>query len=1063
MSTRWHRWFSILFVGLLSIGAGLTNSVSAQAPPPLSQPAINAQTGTPGVRLVRSDVEGIVLELTVPAVRFERVTRDGQTYDRPVLTGYERIAQPGHPELPQHTVLFGVPPNARIELDLLADSVQELFGRYRLAPAPPLTAGPDLRPDDPLASLTGGRMSAAALLDPGSVLDDGAFSRSSDLYPLAPVQILSSGSIRDQRYVQLRLSPLQYLPATGQLRLHQRLTIQLRFVYDGPAPAIAPQPRADGPFEAVLRQTLLNYDIAQGWRREAPAAPLAVDAPPNPAASQASWKIVTGAAGLYRLTYGELQAVGVPVTSLDPRTLKVYHDGAEVPIRLLGEQDGRFDSGDLVLFYGAPHHTRYTDTNVYWLSLGSGTGRRMATRSAAPVGELPTPDTFRSTLRLEDDRLYFAGYPRTGGGDRWYWEVLNPPNYATATVTATLSAVATTETGCRLRSTLFGLSSNPSITPDHHVRLVLNGTRVDDARWDGQTERVGEVAFGCSLLTMGRNVIRLDSPQDTGASSDVALVNWFELEYPRPFVADGDRLAFRYDQAGDWEYHIDGFTGSDLEVYDVTDPEAPLLLTNPVVEAGAAFRLRFRDAVAAPTAYLVQRSTQRLAPQALIRDTPSSWRSPDHGADYIVITHADFRSAIQPLVDHRAARGLRTVVVDVQDIYDEFSAGHFDAGAIHDFLEYAYFNWQRPAPSYVLLVGDGHYDFKDARGTGEPVFIPPYLWPVDPFIGETASDNRYVTVAGDDLVPDLAIGRLPVQTAAQATALVNKILAYEREPTTQDWNRHLVFVADNSYSPSNRLDSAGDFWALSDDVALNHVPPPYVAQRIYYDPSPRYAGESYKYTTVDSTRAAIVAAINSGALVVNYIGHAAPQFWAGENLLRFQEGDALRNTHFPVMLPMTCYEGSFQIPAWQSLAEYLLLQDGRGAVASFSADGLGVATGHDYLDRGFLDGLFQERLRRLGLVAVRAKLNLYINSGGTSLDLLDTYNLLGDPALELAMPKLVYDFDANGQVDVGDIQIIAGRWHQAAEPPYDVDGDGWVSVVDITEVAAHFGQWEPGD
>ena len=96
------------------------------------------------------------------------------------------------------------------------------------------------------------------------------------------------------------------------------------------------------------------------------------------------------------------------------------------------------------------------------------------------------------------------------------------------------------------------------------------------------------------------------------------------------------------------------------------------------------------------------------------------------------------------------------MVVDVQDIYDEFNGGMFDPQAIHDFLAYAYAYWTPPAPSYVVLMGDGNYDFKDNIGMGETNYIPPYLADVDPWIGETAADNRYVTVSGNDILPRYA-------------------------------------------------------------------------------------------------------------------------------------------------------------------------------------------------------------------------------------------------------------------------------------------------------------------
>ena len=161
--------------------------------------------------------------------------------------------------------------------------------------------------------------------------------------------------------------------------------------------------------------------------------------------------------------------------------------------------------------------------------------------------------------------------------------------------------------------------------------------------------------------------------------------------------------------------------------------------------------------------------------------------------------------------------------VDVQDVYDEFSYGRVDPEAIRSFLAYAYTSWNGTGerPRYVLLVGDGHYDFTGVSGTTLPNLIPPYLINIDPWLGETAADNRYVSVDGPaDYMPDMAIGRIPATSPSDVTAVVNKIIAYETTAPAGAWQSRVVFVADNN------LDPAGDFHAFSDEVRLNWLPPP---------------------------------------------------------------------------------------------------------------------------------------------------------------------------------------------------------------------------------------------
>ena len=171
-------------------------------------------------------------------------------------------------------------------------------------------------------------------------------------------------------------------------------------------------------------------------------------------------------------------------------------------------------------------------------------------------------------------------------------------------------------------------------------------------------------------------------------------------------------------------------------------------------------------------------------PVSLEADTPSNLRDATHGADYLIITHADFAGALLPLVAHRRGQGLRVVVVDVQDVYDEFSAGRLDPEAIRSFIAYASAQWSKPAPSYVLLVGDGSYDFLGYSGYGSRNYIPPYLQMVNPIWGETAADNRYAML-DDDLLPDLMLGRLPVSSPAEAAIVVQKIVDYAALPSRQ--------------------------------------------------------------------------------------------------------------------------------------------------------------------------------------------------------------------------------------------------------------------------------------
>ena len=97
-----------------------------------------------------------------------------------------------------------------------------------------------------------------------------------------------------------------------------------------------------------------------------------------------------------------------------------------------------------------------------------------------------------------------------------------------------------------------------------------------------------------------------------------------------------------------------------------------------------------------------------------------------------------------------------------------------------------------------------------------PSFIPPYLAFVDSTVGEVATDERYGDV-NDDGFAEVAVGRLAVNTLAEADVVVDKIRNYDETARRLDWQQKVLLVADNA-------DGGGDFAALSDDIATTICP-----------------------------------------------------------------------------------------------------------------------------------------------------------------------------------------------------------------------------------------------
>ncbi len=558
----------------------------------------------------------------------------------------------------------------------------------------------------------------------------------------------------------------------------------------------------------------------------------------NLPATGISYKLTIAEDGLYQLTYTDLQNAGVPVSSVDPRTFKIWVQGTEIAIYVTGENDGSFDPGDVLYFYAEMAHTKFQDPNIYWLTYGGAPGKRMAVRDVTP-GVAPAPSSFKRTLHLEKNLDYRRSVPMEANADHWYWDSFFacsstycfPDNVKTYTFD--LPDLAGGSHSAVLRPRLRGLTSYAA-NPDHHVEFYINGTKIGDGYWDGMNALTQEFPFSQSLLITGTNTISYYVPLDIGGvTEERGLTNWLEVDYYDGYRAENDRLWFSIDQAGTWRPTITNMNSSHLFLLDITDKENPVRLTHASITGSGPVSVTFQDAVSsAPAHYFIAGSTAYLTPAHIVLDTPSDLKNPANRADWIIVTPRVFWDQAQQLAAHRAAfSGLRTMVVDVQDVYDEFSGGLMDPEAIRQFFTYAHNHWTPPAPRYAVLMGDGNYDYKNYLSHPEQEFIPPYLDLVDCFLGETAADNRFVAGPRSNknpgamecqkhAMPFMALGRFPVNSVQEAEGMVKKTICYEDpgDPicnglsTPVGWRMKAVFVSDKN-------DNAGAFTCHSDEVA----------------------------------------------------------------------------------------------------------------------------------------------------------------------------------------------------------------------------------------------------
>jgi hypothetical protein len=938
--------------------------------------------------VVQADERGVRLRWALPPPQVATVEVDGVLYTRITVAGLVDGAAPGFPQLPGYKRFIALPPTGDATLNVISASYDTLTLDH--PPLPASGPGPSLRTDDDLP------VSASVVIEP-----DPTLYNINALLPANGAELGSVVQVRGHRLLPVRIHPVRVNPVTREAVL--LTAIELEVIFDQPAPdVLSSQDKDDqpsAPFEQALAVTLLNpegtrWDVTE---RSSPVTP-----PLQTSDATGLTKIVVRDRGLHQLTYNTLAGAGLPVDSLDPRTLLISYgpDFTPVPVLVEGEADGVFNTGDRLLFYAEPVFSRYTDEDVYFISYDATSPPRMTARSGDPQG-LPSGTLWRTTT-AESNVLYRQAYPGRDG-DYWYWQAYNTISGGLETADYNINVTHPASGGPAATLTVWVQRDKVA---SQEISVRLNGASLGNGSWSSTDSTPVQFTIAPALLRAGSNTVRVQLE-----SSSTMLLDAIELTYPTSRGGSNQSLVSGGGVRS--AYTLSGWSSADLHVLDVTTPLTPTVLTGTHYAAGT---LTLADSQSVTSTYLIVPNSALKSP---VRLEPARIMAPPAGAEYIIITHPDFSSAIEPLALHRA-KTLDVFTVDTQTVYDSYGGGRMSPQAIRAFLQDAFLTWN-PAPEYVLLVGDGSYDPKDHTGFDSETYLPPFLAPVDPWqgnyasggSGDAAADNRFVTF-GVDNFPSLSIGRLPVNSAAETTIVVNKIIQYESDPFPGDWNMSHLFVG-GDYLDGSEPPSRTDTFHSHATAAFNTIVPPFVGYRFYYNNILTSSHESYYYTDHVALREAFIRAFNRGAGVVVFHGHSSVHQWNDQPLLRWSKvsvdndiNTLYNDRRLPVVLSMTCFTSYFHHPEFPTLDESLLRRNGGGAVATWGATGLGVATGHKLLQAGFYAGLNGGNTT-LGAAVLAGKSELYDPSSfAFDQDLLDTFTLFGDPAMPLNLTYLPF-------------------------------------------------------
>jgi hypothetical protein len=775
------------------------------------------------------------------------------------------------------------------------------------------------------------------------------------------------------------------------------------------------------------------------------------------------FKVAVTADGVYKITADQLKKMGFNPAAIDPRNIRIFgnaggmlpqlndaprpDDLMENAIFVSGEDDGKFNSGDFILFYGqGPHkaqfnttrkihayeHNLYSDKNFYFVTVSDVQGKRI-TSSENQSGSFPVVQRYHDYVYHEVDQYNILTSGREWFGERFTNNTdktftLNIPGIPSG---ATINVVSDVMAQAFASNSSFNLLFNSVLAVEQSISLIP-GSQYD---LKGRHRRDTLTLNASTVQAAGKSSQEITYQFTKAGPSGIGYLDFFLVSTERMLALYGDQTIFTSSYAENiTSTFIVDQVNTTCTIWDITNPYEPQYQAFNFANSTASFSTNTE----ALKSFIVFNSS--IPAPELIASVPNQDLHGLSTPDMIIVAYPDFIAEAQRLAAHRQSHNNWTVVVVTpQEIYNEFSSGRQDVSAIRDFAKHLY-DKNSQALKVVLLFGKTSYDYKDrvAKNTN---FVPTYesrnsLNPL-----ETYSSDDYFgfledgkgswgesSAANEDL--DIGVGRLPVKTVAEASHVVDKIIAYDtRKKSFGGWRKNIVFVADDG-STSDHFSSEHQKQANTMAEEIESLHADYNTRKIFLGTYEKTVSPNSE--SIPEVNDAIAKEFDRGALIVNYTGHGAEKLWADEKVFTNNDIEALENKLYPFLVTATCEFGRHDDPAQVSSAELSILHQDGGSIGLVTTARPVYSFTNFALNKAFYNALFtreENRYRTLGEVFRDTKNNSATGVGNRN------FSLLADPSLTLAMPPL--------SIHVTDIKTTKGSDTLRALSTVVVSGEVW--------------------
>lgn len=738
---------------------------------------------------------------------------------------------------------------------------------------------------------------------------------------------------------------------------------------------------------------------------------------------------------MYRIEKTDFTNAGIDPSKVDPRTVKVYNKGNQLPIFFSGETDGLFDNGDYFDFYGErsyggnskyydevgvlqytlnEYYDIYSDTNVYWVDWGGAFGSRITDYSYSS-GIDYSGNNFNETLHFEKDSTFSLGQQINVSdfrrfsvdkfiGENWYWKYIEP--YYSVYQDVSVPKLDPGSSTFTLRIAGYPAARSTSLFNEHSITVYLNSNVVATAYANDFNRMDTNITLSTSLLsTSGPNQFRFFYVPG-GALNLQFFFDFFEVKYPRKFTFDASYLKVIL-PAGDTTSKrftvTSANTSAPVNIYDVKNNLR--IVNNSFSSDNLLFTAKSDAKLEVTNANITQkpfRIKQKSVPNLVSNAT---------GADYVIIYSKIFESQAEAIRSYRNSfDGMRSVKAEIEDIYDVYNYGMENPAAVRLFLKTAYENWTAPKLKYACLFGRGSLDPKNSQSR------PSFYGNIVPVYGNPNSDNYFTTFNLNSTIysQNIAIGRLPAYTVDEAEIMKNKIVNYNNQPL-DDWAKRFILVTGGvSQSEQSYFQSISNIY-----------------NNTFIVPKP-LAGNTDKIYRIDGQGGAtynfqdsIINDFNRGALIINYSGHAGNGTW-DQGL---EDPNLLSNgMKLPLLFSMTCFTAKNSDPATRGFGEKFFIYENKGAIGYIGCTGWAFTNATNILNNYMYGALKDSAYRRQGdILRVATSIMKNDSANFSSRISLECFNFLGDPAQKLMLPGYPEPSIKDNEYRISDQNPVLGQ------------------------------------